>query len=84
MRLYVKNGKLYALPIMMDFGDSEIKLVENNFIIDSYNGKEYETVLGSDGKLYDLKETLNYPENFINNDIVSIGNNLDSEESVEI
>jgi len=83
VRLYVKNGKLYALPIMMDLGDYEIKLVENNFIIDSYNGKEYETVLGSDGKLYNLKETLNSPENFINNDIASIGNNLDSEEFVE-
>ena len=83
VRLYVKNGKLYALPIMMDFGDSEIKLVENNFIIDSYNGKEYETVLGSDGRLYDLKETINYPENFVNKEIVSIGNNLDSEDFVE-
>ena len=82
VRLYVKNGKLYALPIMMDFGDSEIKLVENNFIIDSYNGKEYETVLGSDGRLYDLKETINYPENFVNKEIVSIGNNLE-DESIE-
>ena len=68
---------------MMDFGDSEIKLVENNFIIDSYNGKEYETVLGSDGKLYDLKETLNYPENFVNSNIERIGNNLDSEDFAE-
>ena len=83
VKLYVKDGKLYALPIMMDFGDSEIKLVENNFIIDSYNGKEYETVLGSDGRLYDLKETINYPENFVNKEIVSIGNNLDSEDFVE-
>ena len=83
VRLYVKDGKLYALPIMIDFGDSAIKLVENNFIIDSYNGKEYETVLGSDGKLYDLKETLNYPENFVNENIASIGNNLDSEDFVE-
>ena len=83
MRLYVKDGKLYALPVMMDLGDYEIKLVENNFIIDSYNGKEYETVLGLDGKLYDLKETLNYPENFANKNIVSIGNNLDSEDFVE-
>ena len=83
VKLYVKDGKLYALPIMMDFGNSEIKLVENNFIIDSYNGKEYETVLGSDGKLYDLKETLNYPENFVNSNIERIGNNLDLEDFAE-
>ena len=55
-------------------------MVDGNFIIDNYNGKEYETVLGTDGKLYDLKEKLTYPENFKNEDIKSIGNNLDTEE----
>ena len=78
IRLYVKTGKLYALPVELSLGNSIIKLVENNFIIDSYNGKEYETVLGEDGKLYDLKEPLNYPENFVNKDINSIGNNLNN------
>ena len=78
VRLYVKDGKLYALPVNLDVNGDIIKLVENNFIIDSYNGKEYETVLGTDGKLYDLKEPLNYPENFINKDINSIGNNLNN------
>ncbi len=78
IRLYVKAGKLYALPVELSLGESIIKLVENNFIIDSYNGKEYETVLGEDGKLYDLKEPLNYPENFVNKDINSIGNNLNN------
>ena len=47
--------------------------------MDSYNGKEYETVLGSDGKIYDLKEPIEYPENFVNSDIESIGNNLNSD-----
>ena len=83
VRLYVKNGKLYALPLMLNVNDSDVKLVANNFIIDSYNGKEYETVLGSDGKMYDLKESINYPENFVNKEIVSIGNNLDSEDFIE-
>ena len=76
VQLYVKNERLYALPVMLDFGEDALKLVANNFIIDSYNGKEYETVLGIDGKLYDLKEPIDYPENFINEGIVSIGNNL--------
>ena len=78
IRLYVKAGKLYALPVELSLGNSIIKLVENNFIIDSYNGKEYETVLGSDGRIYDLKAQLNYPENFVNKDINSIGNNLNN------
>ena len=80
MRLYVKDGNLYALPVTMDIDGNKIKLVENSFIIDSFNGKEYETVLGSDGKIYDLKEAIKYPENFVNNGIASMGNNLTSED----
>jgi len=80
MRLYVKDGNLYALPVTMNIDGNKIKLVENNFIIDSFNGKEYETVLGSDGKIYDLKEAIKYPENFVNNGIASMGNNLTSED----
>ena len=78
IKLYVKDGKLYALPVSLELKNSDIKFVPNNFIIDSYNGKEYETVLGIDGKLYDLKEALEYPENFVNKDIVRIGNNLNN------
>ena len=78
VRLYVKDGKLYSLPVGFDLEDDVIKFVENNFVIDSYNGKEYETVLGADGKIYDLKEPLNYPENFVNKDVKSIGNNLNN------
>ena len=72
-KLYLKDGNLFALSPDMD-------MVDGNFIIDSYNGKEYETVLGTDGKLYDLKEKITYPENFKNEDIKSIGNNLNTEE----
>ena len=83
VRLYVKDGKLYALPVSLEFGDNALKLVANNFVIDSYNGKEYETVLGEDGRLYDLKEPIKYPENFVNEGIASIGNNLDSNDFVQ-
>ena len=76
--LYVKNGNLYALPVNLENNNETIKFITNNFIIDSFNGKEYETVLGTDGKLYDLKEPLKYPENFVNEDIASIGNNLEN------
>ena len=72
-KLYLKDGNLFALSPNMD-------MLDGNFIIDSYNGKEYETVLGTDGKLYDLKEKITYPENFKNEDINSIGNNLNTEE----
>ena len=83
VRLYVKNGNLYALPVMLGSGKDVLKLVANNFVIDLYNGKEYETVLGTDGRLYDLKEPITYPENFVNNEIANIGNNLDKKDFTE-
>ena len=80
-KLYVKDNNLYAVPTILitDNNDAEITPVPDNLILDNYNGKEYETVLGSDGKLYDLKEPITYPENFVNADIESIGNNLNSD-----
>ena len=66
--------------ISLDEKGDIVEFVEGNFIIDSYNGKEYETVLGTDGKIYDLKEPITYPENFVNKDIESVGNNLNSDE----
>ena len=77
-KLYFKEGNLYVISPNMD-------MVEGNFILDTYNGKEYETVLGTDGKIYDLKEKLTYPKNFENKDIKSIGNNLNTaEKEVEV
>ena len=87
-KLYVKDNNLYAIPLVLNSETSEgseIIPVANNLILDNYNGKEYETVLGSDGKMYDLKEPITYPENFINSDIESIGNNLNnSSHEVEV
>ena len=71
-RMYVKDGKLYVL-------DGSLPIKVDQVILDSYNGKEYETILGTDGKLYDLKEPLHYPENFVNENIKSITNNLHTE-----
>ena len=82
-KLYVKDNSLYAIPSVLSSDSSEdteeVVPVANNLILDSYNGKEYETILGSDGKLYDLKEPITYPENFVNKDIESIGNNLNND-----
>ena len=93
-KLYVKNNTLYAVPTVLSMSEdlrtnsesdsnnssnNKVIPVANNLILDSYNGKEYETVLGSDGRIYDLKEPINYPENFVNKDIESIGNNLNSD-----
>ncbi len=71
-RIYVKEGNLYVI-------DGNLEIITNNVILDRYNGKEYETVLGTDGKIYDLKEAIHYPENFKNKDIISLDNNLHTE-----
>lgn len=82
VKLYVKDNNLYAIPSILSSGQNlnskGVAPVANNIILDNYNGKEYETVLGSDGKIYDLKEPIEYPENFANSDIESIGNNLNN------
>ena len=81
-KLYVKDNNLYAVPATLSgatAAEENVTPVANNFILDSYNGKEYETVLGSDGRMYDLKEPITYPENFVNENIESIGNNLNSD-----
>ena len=91
-KLYVKGNTLYAIPTVIASSESskdndgennsnniEVMPVADNLILDSYNGKEYETVLGSDGRMYDLKEPITYPDNFVNKDIESIGNNLNSD-----
>ena len=81
IKLYAKENKLYGIPIsFVNNTGEEITPVANNLIVDSYNGKEYETILGSDGKMYDLKEEIEYPEEFENKDIESIGNNLETDE----
>ena len=80
VKLYSKDNTLYAIPTVLSTTDEgEITPVANNLILDNYNGKEYETVLGSDGRIYDLKDPITYPENFVNSDIESIGNNLNSD-----
>lgn len=69
--VYVKDGNTYLL-------DPNLKFVKDAVIIDNIAGKEYQTVLGVDGKLYDLKTELNYPKGFVNNGIKYISNNIDS------
>jgi len=70
-QIFIKNGKLYVIDGGLDiYGDS--------IIIDSYNNKEYQTALGKDGVIYDFKESLNYPKDFENENIVQMTNNINN------
>lgn len=67
-RYFVKNDKLSII-------DGSIDNKIGNFVIDSFNGKDYQTVLGNDGKLYDYMNYLKYPKNFYNSEIKEIVTN---------
>ncbi len=70
--VYVKNGNTYLL-------DPNLEFVKDAVILDTIAGKEYQTVLATDGKLYDLKTELKYPKGFVNEGIKYISNNIDSD-----
>ena len=69
----VKDGKLSVIS-----SNVQRKIGDN--VIDFYNENEYQTILASDGILYDLKEKLEYPSNFENSNISEISVNSDKKE----
>ena len=71
----VRNGKLSALSNSLD-----MKI--DNYIVDSYNDKEYQTILTSSGEIVDLKEQLQYPDNFLSRNAKQIvqNSNVDNPE----
>lgn len=71
-QMFLKNGRLFVL-------DGALDIYADSIIIDAYNNNEYQTVLGTDGVIYDLKEKINYPENFVNENIVQMTNNINSD-----
>ena len=70
----VRNGKLSAIS-------TNVNMKVDNSIIDSYNNKEYQTILTTEGEIMDIKEKLKYPENFLNRNIKQITQNTDTEKT---
>ena len=69
----VKDGKLSVIS-----SNVQRKIGDN--VIDFYNENEYQTILASDGILYDLKEKLEYPSNFENSNVSEVSVNSDKKE----
>lgn len=61
--------------IQTEIINPSIKNVKQKLMMDSYNNKDYLTVLGADNRLYDLKTALVYPDNFVKEGIVDISSN---------
>lgn len=66
-----KNDRLYSI-------DGKLDMKTNQYIIDEYQDEVYETILGSDGRIYNLKDELRLPEGFKNEDISSMSQNINS------
>ncbi len=64
--------------------DGKLEDIQSGKIVDSYNGNEYETILGTDGKLYNLKTAIKYPEDFKNEGIKTIAVDSSSEERIAV
>lgn len=67
-QIFIRNGYMYAI-------DGKLNNKNGNVIIDSYNNKQYETILGEDGVMYDVLTEIKYPTSFKNKDILSITSN---------
>lgn len=74
-QIFIKNGNMYLI-------DGEFKNKGDAVIIDSYNDELYEVTLGTDGVIYDLLSKINYPEDFINKNIVAMNNNLNNDSNI--
>ena len=62
--------------------DGLVEDISSDKIVDNYNGNEYETVLGTDGMLHDLKTKINYPKDFVNENITSMSVDVESKQAV--
>ena len=73
-QIFVKNGIMYLV-------DANFENVGKSIIVDSYNNNQYETILGTDGILYDLLSKIKYPEGFENENIIAMTNNIKCEDN---
>lgn len=77
-----KDGQIFIRKGVMYVIDGNFSNVGTSVIIDSYNNKQYEATLGTDGVIYNLLTEIKYPEKFKNEKIVQMTNNLNNNSEV--
>lgn len=70
-QVFVKNGQIEIVA-------TEIDNKKNKILVDNYNDQNYLIYLGSDGKLYSLKDDIVFPKGFKNINIRSISTNANT------
>ena len=75
LRMYVKNGKLYAI-------DGTISMPGNAVIVDEYQGHKIQTQLGEDGRLMNYMDSIKVPKGFRNENIKEMTHTLSGDSSL--
>lgn len=70
-QLFVKNDELEII-------DSKLNNKKDKIIMDKYNNRKYLLYLSDSGSIYSLKETIRYPDDFINFNIVDMNSNINT------
>lgn len=73
----ILNKQIIVKGAQTEIINANVNNKKSQIILDSFNNKDYLTVLGTDGVIYDFKTKLTYPENFTNEKIIEISNNVE-------
>ena len=76
-QIFVKDG-------VLEIVDGQLDNIKNSIIIDEYANDNYVSILGTDGIIYDLKESIKKPSNFANKNIKYMSNNLNTKSSIVV
>lgn len=74
-QIFVRNNHI-------DIVDSLLDSKKDTVILDNYANKDYLTILGNDGVIYNLKNDIKLPASFTNKNIVDMTSNLNSNNSI--
>ena len=77
LQLFVKNSNLSSI-------NSSLSNKKNMYILDFYNDNEIQIILKDNGKLYSLKNNINYPKNIVNEHIIELYTNINSSDNIAI
>jgi hypothetical protein len=73
--LIIKDGYLELI-------DHNLPMIKDSIILDNYSNNTYLTFVGKDNKLYNLKDIIKLPLDFINKDISYMTNNINNDNSI--
>lgn len=76
-QIFCKNNNVFMI-------DGNFANKGNEVIINTFNGNQYLATLGTDGVIYSLLTPINFPENFKNENIIAINNNLNRDTDLMI